>query len=257
MKNVSSTPDLALAPQGNSSVAEAPAAPPTPMHMLQDALKHGITGDNAVAIREIAELAWKFEDRNAKVQFNAAFVALQAELPRVKATKIIPGKAEGSVRSSFAPYEEIMEQIGPMLKKHGFTVSFANAPSTEAGRICKVCILKHIGGHEERNPFQVRIGSGPPGCNETQSDGAASSFAKRYALCDALNIVIEGIDNDARVEGKHITPEKAAELEHRCKMVNADIPAFLKLAGAPKFSEIMDDKVTMLEGMLTKKEGKR
>ena len=114
----------------------------------------------------------------------------------------------------------------------------------------------HRGGHERSNPYSVRIGSGPPGCSESQADGSAHSYAKRGALCDALNIVVHGIDNDARMEGGKVTAEQAEELERRAQLTNSNIAAFLKLAGATKFAEIPATKYDLLDDMLKRKESK-
>lgn len=187
---------------------------------------------------------------DAERKFSAAFVALQAEMPNVKATKAIPNN-DGTVRSKFAPFEEIMEQVAPLLKKHGFTVTFST--DFGEGRLIKTCTLTHMGGHSRSNKFVVRIGSGPPRASEAQADGAASTYAKRFALCDALNIVID-VDTDARLEGASITPEQADELEQRVAMLNQDHGKFLKWLGATKYSEIAAAKYQMADDFLAKKE---
>lgn len=187
---------------------------------------------------------------DAERKFSAAFVALQAEMPNVKATKAIPNN-DGTVRSKFAPFEEIMEQVAPLLKRHGFTVTFST--DFGEGRLIKTCTLTHMGGHSRSNKFAVRIGSGPPRASEAQADGAASTYAKRFALCDALNIVID-VDTDARLEGSSITPEQADELEKRVAMLNQDHGKFLKWLGATKYSEIASAKYQMADDFLAKKE---
>ena len=73
---------------------------------------------------EIVKLYERMEDKKAEREFAQAFVALQAEMPAVKALRAVPNR-DGSTRYNFAPYEEIMDQIAPMLKRHGFTVTFS------------------------------------------------------------------------------------------------------------------------------------
>jgi hypothetical protein len=189
---------------------------------------------------------------DAERKFAAAFVALQADMPKVKATQAIPNN-DGSVRSRFAPYEEIMEQVAPYLKKHGFTVSYST--DYKEGRLIKTITLTHVGGHSRSNQFAVRIGSGPPKASEAQADGAASTYCKRFALCDALNIVID-VDTDARIEGGTITPQQADELERRVAETNSNKAAFLKLAGAATYAEIPAAKYDLLDEMLAKKEAR-
>jgi hypothetical protein len=223
--------------------------------MLHAVIEKGVSNDNVAALEKLVALYERMEMRDAEKAFATAFMNLQKELPRVQATKVIPDK-HGGMRSSFAPFEEIDNQLRPIAFAHGFTYSFAEG-EFDQGRITKVCTVQHVGGHKRSNPFSVRIGSGPPGCSEAQADGAAHSYAKRGALCDAFNIVVHGIDNDAKLEGNKSTPvtqSQADELERRAKETNSNIPAFLKLAGAAKFSEIPATKYDLLDGMLRKKE---
>lgn len=252
-----SEPDL-LSPTNAVATREPlpPPAPvaPTPTMILQAALERGITSENVAVVKELTELVWKKEARDAEKEFNRAFVELQKELPRIQATKIIPDK-QGNQRSSFAPLEEIDAQARPLCLKHGFTYAFAEGEAP-AGRITKICTLRHDGGHSVSNKYTVRIGSGPPGCSESQADGSAHSYAKRGALCDALGIVVAGIDNDARNEGAPITPKQAEELAHRVNATNTDKAAFLNYAGADSFAEIPAAKYDILDGFLKKKESR-
>lgn len=240
--------ELELVPQGQTAVAR----PINPAEMMQSMVQKGITAENVAAFTELVKLSEHMEDRNAEREFAKAFNALQADMPKVQAKKAVPNR-DGSARYKFASFEEIMEQVSPVAQKHGFSISFSMRFAE--GRVIQTCILQHIGGHKQSNDFAVRIGSGPPGSNEAQADGAASTYAKRFALCNALNIVIE-TDDDARTEGAPITPEQAFELERRVGETNSDKAKFLKLAGASKFSEIMSTKYDMLDQLLRTKEQK-
>lgn len=190
---------------------------------------------------------------DAERQFAAAFVGLQSEMPKVQATRAVPNN-DGTVRYKFAPFEDIMNQVQPALQKYGFTVSFSSR--FDEGRMIQTCTLQHAGGHKRINEFAARIGKGPPGSSEAQGDGAASTYAKRFALCDALNIVIAHVDNDARAEGGLITKEQADELEHRLKMVNGNVQKFLAFANAKSFSEIRANMYPICDEFLTRKETK-
>ena len=218
--------------------------------MLNAILQKGVTADNVAAMRELVGLYERMEDRNAKQAFTAAMTALQAELPKVVARRIIPNK-DGSVRSTFADYESIWEAIEPTLTKHGFSVGFTI--KYDGPRLIAVCRMRHAAGHEEANEFGVRIGSGPPGCSEAQADGAARSYARRGALCDALNIVVDH-DDDARVHGAKITPEQAANLRERAAEVKADEAKLLRFAEADCYENIRATKFAALDDMLRKKE---
>lgn len=226
--------------------------------MLQTVIQGGVTAENAAAFEKLIELHWKMQERDAERDFASAFVALQAEIPNVKAVKAVPNK-DGTVRYKFAPYEEIMEQVSPLLKKHGFTVTFST--DYKDNRLIKTCTLQHTSGHSKSNSYAVRIGSGPPGSSETQADGAAATYAKRGALSDCLNIVTEK-DDDANAEGDFITKEQAEELQHRVKMTNSDEKKFLKFCGVnvqgavnfEHYREICENRYKEADSMLRQKE---
>lgn len=227
---------------------------PTALEMIQAALAQGITSESVATVRELISLRREMDADEARRAFVADFIALQADIPTIKATKVIPDK-HGGVRSSFAPFEEIDAQAGPICARHGFVYSFSEG-AFQQGKITKICTLMHKGGHERSNPYSVRIGSGPPGCSESQADGSAHSYAKRGALCDALNVVVSGIDNDARMEGGVVTKEQADELERRVKETNSNREAFLKLGGAKDFASISSVKYDILDQLLRKKEAR-
>lgn len=243
---MSKTDSMELVPHREMSVGR----PLDPVEMMQSIINQGISSENVAAFTELVKLSEHMEDRKAEKEFAKAFNALQAEMPRVQAKKAVPNR-DGSIRYKFAAFEEIMEQIAPFLLKHGFTIFFSMRFADS--RIVQTCTLQHISGYKRSNEFAVRIGSGPPSASESQADGAASTYAKRFALCNALNIVIE-TDDDARAEGAPITEKQAFELERRVAETNSDKAAFLKLAGATKFSEIMSEKYDMLDQLLSKKE---
>lgn len=210
---------------------------------LRAIVEKGITAENAATLEKVCDLYMKMDAVGARKQYAAAKAALQAELPSVLATEAIPSK-DGTIRSTFAPYEEIMAQVRPFLVAHGFSVSFTM--QADEKRMKAICTLTHTGGHAETNEFAVRVGSGPPGCSDAQSDGAARSYARRGALCDALNIVIDH-DTDARLEGAILSAEAAAVLREKVRAVGEDEARFLRFAGADSFATIRENEVPGLE----------
>jgi hypothetical protein len=229
--------------------------------MLQKVIDKGITAENVAALESLVGLYDRMQAKDSEKQFAAAFAELQSEMPRVVATKPVPNN-DGTVRYRFAPYEEILEQVQPFLSKHGFSVSFDTEVSD--GRMTAICTLRHISGHSQSNKFTVRIGKGPPGSSETQADGSAKTYAKRGALSDALNIVVDH-DDDARMIGKPIGKALAEELADRVLKTGSDEIAFLKFAGVTPstpqvklsdYYQISDERYDALDEILRRKEGK-
>ncbi len=187
---------------------------------------------------------------DAERRFNAAFVALQSDLPTIVATTVITN------RGKYEKFEDIMRVVGPLLTKHGFTVSFSQ--DFKENRIVETCTLSHCAGHSRPNSFAVRTGRAD---SDTQADCKASTTAKRNALCNALNIVIRqdvlNEENDASMEGdpnSFITAEQAFELERRSNEVNANIGALLNFANASTFAKIPANRYDELDQLLRRKE---
>jgi len=222
--------------------------------MLQAVIEKGITAENIAGLEKLVELYERQQARDAERQFAAAFTALQSEMPPIHAMKPVPDKF-GNLKYRFAPYEEIMAAVRPILLRNGFTVTFTMVIAD--GRVTQSCTLQHTGGHSRTNQFMVRIGNGPPGASEAQADGAAATYAKRHALCAALNIVVDqdtdGRTPDAAVEGAPIAPDKAAYLRELVAETKSDEAAFLKFAGAATYSEIGSAKYDLLVAALHKK----
>ena len=166
-------------------------------------------------------------------RFAAAFVALQSDLPTIVASSIIPN------RGKYERFEDVMRQIGPLLTKHGFTVSFTM--DFKENRVLETCHLRHIGGASQSNSFAVRTGKAD---SDTQADCKAATTAKRNALLNALNIVIrqdalQDEEGDARLEGEKIPFDYVQTLKERVKDTGSDERAFLTFAGVDKYEDIL------------------
>jgi hypothetical protein len=223
------------------------AVRPDPYVMIQAMIAKGVTPENAEAFKTLCGVAREMKADSAREDFFAAKAALQAELPPVFASQTIPGK-DGRIRSRFAPYEEIMAIIQPFLVRHGFSVSFTS--EADEKRMTVTCTLSHVGGHSESNKFAVRSSGGPPGCSDAQADGSNHSYARRYALCDALNITIDK-DTDARIEGAYITAETAKKVEASMKAAGLEQGPFLALADADSFQTIREGKLDILRRVIS------
>lgn len=223
-------------------------------HMLQTFIERGITAENVSAFEQLCALRERVDAKQAEKDFFASFVGLQRKCKRVQATKTVMNKDGVTPRFTFAPFEEIMEQVQPHLDEFNFGITFDTRFAD--GRITAICTLIHASGHARSNEFAVRIGNGPPGSSESQADGSANSYAKRFALCNALNIVVEKAitDADARIVGENVDADTARELRRRADACGAPHKAFLDYAGASSFETIPKSSLPKLEKALAKKE---
>lgn len=221
-------------------------AEPSVGQMLQQFLQSPEGIKNVEIAERMFALYERSEARNAEKAFNAAFVALQADLPVIVAKTIIPN------RGKYERFEDVMEQIAEPLKKHGFSVSFSQ--DFKENRILEICTLRHIGGYSQSNSFAVRAGKAD---TDTQADCKASTTAKRNALLNCLNIVIRQDalmdEQDASIDGAPITWEQAETLREFVKETKSDEAAFLRFAGVDKYDDIGAARYDMLFAALQKK----
>lgn len=220
--------------------------------MLQGVQQGQITPESVEVLKGMMDLYERNEKRQAEKEFAAALTDLQGETIRVQATKQVDVK-NGVPRYVFAAYEDIMKVVQPMLTKHGFSITF----DTEVGdqRLTSICTLTHKSGHSRSNKFAVRYGK-PPGSSDAQGDMSTKSYAKRGALCDALNISIEK-DDDARMEGDFITSEQADSLRRRVAATDSDEQKFLAFADADSYQNIRASRFDSLDEFLRRKEAKK
>lgn len=242
----------------NEQLATIQQQPPTTGALIAAAIQSGITKENVDVVERLCALKEREQKADAERAFAAAFAALQSETPKITACKVVPDR-EGNAKYSYAPYEEIWKAVRPLLTKYNFAVSYDQ--DIADGRVIVTCKLSHIGGHSQSNRFQCRIGSGPPKASEAQGDGAATTYAKRFALCAALGIMIEQNDTDGKNEGsgERITAEQAEDFRARCLATNTDALKFCKwLAGpdATSFDEIPANRWADGDAQLKKREKK-
>lgn len=215
--------------------------------MLYAVVKKGVTTENVTALEKLCGLYERMEAASAEKAFASAFVALQAEMPILTATTAIPN------RGKYEKFEDVMRVIGPLLVKHGFSIRFSN--EAKDGRVIETCHLMHSGGVTKTNPFAVRVGKAD---TETQADCKAATTAKRNALLNALNVVIQqdcmDSEHDAAIEGGRISDQQAESLRQRVMATASDEAAFLKLAGAKEYKEIRVAFYQMLDLCLKRRE---
>lgn len=222
--------------------------------LIRAVIDSGITAESVSVVERLVALKEREQATFAEREFASAFAKLQADMPRIEACKGVPNR-DGSIRYSYAPFADIMEQARPVLTASGFAITF----DTEVieSRIFVTCTLMHQGGHSRSNKFGCRIGGGPGGCSEAQADGAAMTYAKRFALCAALNIVIDQADPDGADASEKITQQQADSLKGRCIDSNSDIVRFLKFLKVEHFEDILAKDFAKADKALRMKEGQK
>lgn len=230
------------------AVQDSQLAAPVPSvgQMLQTVIAKGVTNENVAILEKMMDLYERMEDKASEKQFNAAFCALQSELPVIVASSIIPN------RGKYEKFEDVMRVVGPLLVNHGFSVSFTM--DFKENRILETCHLRHVAGHAQSNSFAVRSGKAD---SDTQADCKAATTAKRNALLNCLNIVVrqDALQNedDASLEGSPISWEQVAYLKEQVLATGGNESSFLTLAGCATFEEITTGRYPVLVNALSMK----
>ena len=264
-------PDLSvMRPAEAGAVVKADAVTSVAL-MLQAVIQQGVKSENVAALEKLVGLYERMQDRDAQKLFAVALVKLQSDVKNVQAVR--PVTIGGTVRYHFAPYEDLMIEVAPHLARNGFSISYSTAFT--ADRIVKTLKLTHCGGHSQTNDYAVKVSkpitnsSGKDVVSEAQMESMAGTTAKRGALCDALNIVVEKYEqDDPRMAGHAISVEEATSLMNRLRALQltpAKDTAFMKWAGAETvgqpmvedFQRIQTPALPKIEAWLTEQEAKK
>lgn len=235
-----------------STRTETALSEPSIPQMLQAVVAGGVTEANVAVIEKMLAIHERMKAKESEQAFISSFHALQGDIPVIVATSIIPN------RGKYERFEDVMRVVGPLLIRHGFSVSFSN--SSHENRITETCTLSHISGHSRQNSFTVRVGGKAD--SETQADCKAATTAKRNALLNALNIVIrqdayQDEEDNAMIEGGIITQAEADELRCRVMSSGANELKFLEFAGAVAFEEIKSSMLPQCREVLARREAKQ
>ena len=128
----------------------------------------------------------------AKEAYYEAMANFQNQCPIIQKTKVVMNKDGKTVRYKYAPIDSIIEQVKEFIKQNGFSYSI-NTKMNDG--ITITCQVTHKLGHSEISEFSVPIEKDAY-MNDQQKVAAASTFAKRYAFCNAFGILTGDEDND-------------------------------------------------------------
>jgi len=251
-------PEMALEKMNPGGVLTEPVTmkQPTSLDILDAAVRGGVTSENVAVVREIIAMRREEVAAQNKTDFNRDFFALKMEISRMDfyADKVAKTDS-GVVVYSYCSESEIAGKLEPVLFKHGFSMLFSQRQ--EADKVIAVITLIHKGGHEFPGEYAVRSGGTNRMKDATAADTGATTSAWRHLMIKMFGLKSRIQDsNDPRNLGGKITPEQAEELERRVVESNSSKEAFLKLAGAPSFSEIHEMKYDLLDQFLRMKEKK-
>lgn len=157
-------------------------------------------------MERLMQMAKDMRAEEAKTAYFADLAEMQDELPSIQERgEIKIGQGPGQ---KYALWEDINKAIKPIMKKHGFAISFRTGIAE--GKITVTGVLSHRGGHSEETT--IHLPSDTSGSkNAVQAVGSSTSYGKRYTASALLNITTGGEDDDGEGEGGfHANPQARA-----------------------------------------------
>ncbi len=166
-------------------------------------------------MERLVALAKDMKAQMAREAWYEAMAAFQRECPAIKKTReaTIPTRGGGGFSYSYAPLDEIVAVVQPILGAHGLSVSWRTR--LEANQVIACCRISHVLGHsEDSGDTHIPIVQGDGGANPMQRVGIATTYARRYSLVSVLGLAPEDDDDGqaapSRAKGKK-TPAGKAE----------------------------------------------
>jgi len=138
--------------------------------------------------RELLEMQKDFMKQQGIINYNNDFALMSKEIPVIARTK-------KTHTTFYAPLEDIVKAVQPILSKYGFSISF----TTEQQGLEAVtvnCILQHKDGHSTKTALTLPTKAVNNSMNAMQAIGAAISYGKRYTICGILNIATAQDDDN-------------------------------------------------------------
>lgn len=211
---------------------------PDPMRLLQAAIDKGADIDKLGRLFDLAE---RYEKAQAAVRFAQAITGFQRECPRVKKDRqaTIRGKDDKpGYGYKFANFEDVDRVAAPLLAKYEIVVTFstdhvANGSQPAIKTVCRV----RVGTHTEDTTITVPVPQMT--VNDTQRYGAALSYAKRYAMCAALKIVVADEDDDGMSLVDRVSDEQAKLIRDELKRTGTTEAAFLHWMAAQQMEAVL------------------
>ncbi len=167
--------------------------------------------DKGTGVETMERLLAMFERvkaTQAKEEFDKAMAKFQSECPVISKTKEVKTK-NGTVAYRYAPIDSIVEQVKVPLQQNGF--SYTTSMELMPAGVKVAVKVTHVGGHSEVTPMEVPLGNKTDIMSQSQVVAAATTFAKRYAFCNALGILTGDEDNDALPQPGQAPADKPAQ----------------------------------------------
>jgi hypothetical protein len=168
--------------------------------LIQQAISAGTPVE---VIERLLAMRSQLNAERAKKEFDEAMARFQEECPTIVKTKEVKTRS-GQVAYKYAPIESIVQQVKGPLARNGF--SYKTQIDTLPTGVKATITARHVGGHSEDTSMEVPLGTKTEIMSLSQVTAAASTFAKRYAFCNAFGILTGDEDTDGAEFKESVVP---------------------------------------------------
>lgn len=208
---------------------------------------------DVVKMERLLDMQERVMARAAEAAFNQALARLKAKLPRVSKKGAIVLK-DGKTRLPYAKYEDIHEAVMPLMLEEGFTVSYSTELVAGSSLLEVRATFRHSSGHQDVGKAYLPLTDDSGAKNRVQGAGSILSYGKRYALCQYLDIVTEGEDDDGmQGDAKPIDEKQQGQLRDLIADSGANEEKFLTFMGVERIEDIIVRDFTKAVNALNQK----
>lgn len=204
------------------------AQQPNPISLL---IGQDMSTIDADKMDKLLSLQERWEKQQAEKALNVALSTFQRNAPVILKTR-------KTNNSDYASLDDIMQTIRTHLADNGLSVSFDTETLDKS--LKATCYVLHIDGASFNRSVTVPVDVSMRGANVSQQMGSATSYAKRYALVAALNLIVSDHDDDGAAAGSaYVTPDQIKEIDALVSKLPADRrEAFLEWINAETVAHI-------------------
>lgn len=191
----------------------------SPMALIQDAIKEGMTPEH---LAQLVDLQERMAKSAAEKEFARAMVECQKEMPT-----IIQDARNVHTNKKYATLEAIQREIKPIYSRFGFSMSFGEGDCPIEGYKRTTCDVTHEAGHTRHYYINLPIDASGS-MNKVQGCVSTTSYGQRRLSAMIWNITIAGEDRDGH-DGATVTEEQIASLKELVEVSGANITKFLEV----------------------------
>jgi hypothetical protein len=203
-----------------------------PWHaLIEKAVTNKVGADE---LNKLLDFVERLDTKRAEQAYTEALCAVQAEVPI-----LVRDSQNGQTHSRYLSMDKLNLILHPVYTRHGFSVSFSEAPAVREGWIRTVMEVRHREGHSrtfyKELPLDgVGAKGNPNAMNPVQAVVSSGSYGARVLLAGWANLTIADADQDGSDEWDTLIAEEQDELFAAIKDKAADVdeavPLFMAFA---------------------------